>query len=464
MKKSEFKKLLADGYGSALLYLKSCKNPADYSRQTEYCCTHDTCFDMQCEGDRAVYLYDAIKIMGEEEHFKNVITDHMKKTGFSHAWWESMQELSLLVCFYNDGYTDVLDFMKELYEEIFKKLATGGKYTKNHCRDDGFEHLCITIAQINPSFYLKVIHDVGEYLVKYPESDMFSLDWFYYKFKNDLEKKERETLLEKIPSEYINAFSENFDYDFPRIKRKKDETNVPATCEELWEYINKESNIWNKERIARLFGMKADKEELIRLAKIIASEKDEEKKRLFLPAFKKTEFPLEPDIIYNMLGGASDGLKEELFYVMCKMSDERVKYYAKAEIDKLPENLENPYCEFLTAAFCAFLSKPEEGDFKYIFDKISFLEDRKMLDDFDRHALYGDIQTAIEKNPSRKAKDVLNFIYPRMKCAICRLNVIKTMSKCRCLSDEILKEASLDGYLETRKYAEKLLKRRKISV
>ena len=56
MKKSEFRQLLENGYGSALIFLKNCDSPMEYARQIEYCCTHNTCYDMQCEGDRVDYL------------------------------------------------------------------------------------------------------------------------------------------------------------------------------------------------------------------------------------------------------------------------------------------------------------------------------------------------------------------------------------------------------------------------
>ena len=96
MKKSKFQQLLADGYGSAIVFLKSTASPMDYARQIEYCCTHNTCFDMQSEGDRADYLFGAIRLTGQENYFLERIMRCLERK-HNLFDWECRQMLRIIV-------------------------------------------------------------------------------------------------------------------------------------------------------------------------------------------------------------------------------------------------------------------------------------------------------------------------------------------------------------------------------
>lgn len=180
MKKSDFRQLLGSGYGSALIFLKKCDDPMEYARQIEYCCTHNTCFDMQSEGDRADYLFEAICLTGQESYFLESI---MRRLEYERNLddWECQQMISILVLYRRKGYSGAAEFLDRLFERKLKELSTG-KMHPDRFRRDGFENLCTVLSDEDESYFMRTVKNVGKYLTEYPNSDMFSLDFFLYAF------------------------------------------------------------------------------------------------------------------------------------------------------------------------------------------------------------------------------------------------------------------------------------------
>ncbi|MDD6990585.1 MAG: hypothetical protein PUI48_02030 [Oscillospiraceae bacterium] len=458
MKKSDFRQLLGSGYGSALIFLKKCDDPMEYARQIEYCCTHNTCFDMQCEGDRADYLFEAICLTGQESHFLESIMRRLENERNLDDW-ECQQMISILVLYRRKGYSGAAEFLDRLFERKLKELSTG-KMHPDRCRRDGFENLCTVLSDEDESYFMRTVKNVGKYLTEYPNSDMFSLDYFYMRFLRDKGKEYSRKLLKDVPREYVKAFDNAF-YDpehflFRRYPKNKPEKRPRPSFDRLMECLNGDEDIGKKQLTTRLFAKSADEADLKRLAELMLSEKDGEKQLIMLGAFIFRPFPLDSGKLFSMYDSGSEELREKLFYVMCKISDneELVKKYAAKELSKLPDNADS---ELMAAALDAYVSKAKGEDVKYL---LSVLENA-VFDEGQLHMLYRDIEKAFRRYPTRRAKEILAYIYSRMSCTFCRYYVIKAMSKCRCLSDKILDEACYDANPDTRAYAEKLLARRK---
>lgn len=454
MKKSDFRQLLGSGYGSALIFLKNCNAPMEYARQIEYCCTHNTCFDMQCEGDRADYLFEAICLTGQESYFLESIMRRLENERNLDDW-ECQQMISILVLYRRKGYPAATEFLDRLYERKLSELSTGKKHP-NRYRRDGFENLCTVLSDEDESYFGRTVNNVGKYLTEYPNSDMFSLEYFYMRFLRDKGKEYSRKLLKDVPREYVKAFDNAF-YDpehflFRRYPKSKPAKLPPPSFDRLMECLNGDEDIRKKQLTTRLFAKAANEADLKRLAELMLSEKDGEKQLIMLGAFIFRPFPLDSDKLFRMFESGSEEMREKLFYVMCNITDneELVKKYAAEELSKLPKNADS---ELMAAALSAYVSKVKVQDAKYL---ISVLENTN-FDEHQLHMLYGEIEKAFRRYPTRKAKEILAYIYSRMSCTFCRYYVIKAMSKCRCLSDKILEEACYDANPDTRAYAEKLL-------
>ena len=80
MNKSQFKKAFMQGLGSAYIELKNISSRERYKEIILWCCLHNTCYDMQCEGGRGIYLYNAIKLYEDKSIFEDaIIKKFMKK-------------------------------------------------------------------------------------------------------------------------------------------------------------------------------------------------------------------------------------------------------------------------------------------------------------------------------------------------------------------------------------------------
>lgn len=454
MKKSKFQQLLADGYGSALVFLKSTASPMDYARQIEYCCTHNTCFDMQSEGDRADYLFGAICLTGQENYFLERIMRRLENESHLDDW-ECRQMIQLLVLYRRNGSPEAKSFLDSLYERKIRELSTG-RLHPNRYRRDGFENLCIVLSDEDESYFARTVSRIGRYLTEYPCSDMFSLDYFYMRFLDKNGKAYSRKLLENVPKEYVKAFDRAFyDSDFYWLSRSSRKKNAKRPCpsfERLTECLNGNENIEKKRMLTRIFAIFSDESELKRLAELMLSEKDEEKKLIMLDAFDVKPFPLDSGILFHMFDSGSKEVREALFYAMCNITDndELVKKYASEELSGAFEN-----SELAAAALNAYISKSGKNDAAYL---LSILKNG----DFDKcslHQLFGEIQKAYDRFPTRKARDILMYIYEHQSCTVCRYDLIRTMSKCRCLTDELLNEAVFDANPDTRAYAEKRLRK-----
>lgn len=458
MTKSEFRQLLASGYGSALIFLKKCNAPMEYACQIEYCCTHNTCFDMQCEGDRAEYLFEAICLTGQESYFLESIMRRLENERNLDDW-ECRQMIHILVLYRRKGYSGAAEFLDRLFERKMKELSTG-KQHPNRYRRDGFENLCTVLSDEDESYFVRTVKNVGKYLIEYPHSDMFSLEYFYMRFQRDKGKEYSRKLLKDVPREYVKAFDNAF-YDpdhflFVRYPKNKPAKRPRPSFDRLIECLNGDDDIRKKQLTTRLFAIAADETDMKRLAELMLSEEDGEKQLIMLEAFDVSPFPLDSGILFRMFDSGSEEMREKLFYAMCKISDneELVKKYAAEELSKLPENADS---ELMAAALDAYVSKARGQDVNYLLSILNNVN----FDEYQLHSLYGEIEKAFRRYPTRKAKEILTYIYPRMNCTICRYYLIKAMSKCRCLSDSILEEARFDANPDTRAYAEKLLARRK---
>lgn len=457
MKKSEFRQLLANGYGSALIFLKNCDSPMEYARQIEYCCTHNTCYDMQCEGDRADYLFEAICLTGQEPYFLESIMRRLEKERNLDDW-ECRQMISLLLLYWRKGYSEAAEFLDRLFERKLKELSTGKKHPDRY-RRDGFKDLCTVLSDEDESYFVRTVKNVGKYLTEYPDSDMFSLDYFYMRFLRDKGKGYSRKLLKDVPKEYVKAFDNAF-YDpehflFGRHPKNKPPKRPRPSFDRLIECLNGDEDIRKKHMMTRLFAIAADEADLRRLAELMLSEKDGEKQLIMLGAFISRPFPLDSGILFRMFDSGSEEMREKLFYAMCNITDneELVKKYAAKELSRLPENADS---ELMSAALSAYVSKARGQDVNYLLS----IPENVNFDEYQLHSLYGEIEKAFRRYPTRKARDILMYIYPRMSCTICRYYLIKAMSKCRCLSDNILEEACYDANPDTRAYARRISRRR----
>ena len=120
MTKKQFKHDFLRGLGSALLELKTCEKPMQYFDIVRYGCLHNTTYDMQCEGDRSWYLYQAAVIVGGDIILKDIIDKCSR--GFSDNWFFD-QLTSMLYHYAIDGSETARAALYDKYSHALKQLT-----------------------------------------------------------------------------------------------------------------------------------------------------------------------------------------------------------------------------------------------------------------------------------------------------------------------------------------------------
>ena len=120
MTKKDFKQDLLRGLGSALVELKASENPQRYYDIVLYACLHDTTYDMQSEGDRGYYLYQAAIIVGGSCILQEIIKSYSRN--FSD-YWLFVQLTSLLYHFAKSGNESARRMLEDKYKAILVRIC-----------------------------------------------------------------------------------------------------------------------------------------------------------------------------------------------------------------------------------------------------------------------------------------------------------------------------------------------------
>ena len=104
------------------------------------------------------------------------------------------------------------------------------------------------------------------------------------------------------------------------------------------------------------------------------------------------------------------------------------------------------------------------GGFAYRYDALGRIVSRAHDlggASFDRHLAYYSARDVFDLKTVRKSKDLLRYLYEVTFCSECRRYNLQAMAARRMLTDDLLRECLYDCNEDTRRYAARLLKRRK---
>ncbi|MDE7293039.1 MAG: hypothetical protein K2N72_01295 [Oscillospiraceae bacterium] len=442
LKKKEFKRLLANGYGNALRFLNCCDDPMQYAKIIAECCTTDTCFDMQCEGHRGAYLCDAVMLTGQPEYFADIVMERLSRRHCDH--WASFQMLELLVCIYyeeTDISPKIRNFLQDMYIKEFAR-CTSKSFSKVP-RTHFFEDLCnVLVDDIDSSYFERIVNDVGGYLLGHPNSDRFSLDWFFARCTDHGKKRSR---LKKADKACAEIFMKRFDLDY-REKHEPPPPPRPAFAELIAEPAGELSESENLQRTVnfRRAAHKADDEELLQLAKLTLSEKDEKEKYRMLCVFEKRPFPLGFEAVREMLESGSEKIKVKCAEAMGCFKEKEAEDFLRCN------------------GFLAYVQCAKRLDVPFMTGYRPELPD-KSGEKFDRadffHILWHNTEGR-QDCASRKYEQLRRYIYRNLNCTFCREYLVQLMVRSRDNCNDILRECRFDCNLDLRSYADRVLKRR----
>lgn len=445
----EFKRLLSMGFGNALRFLSRCYDPMQYADIIAGCITHDTCFDMQCEGDRGAYLCEAVMLTGKPEYFADIVMKRLDKS--INDSWECLQMTNFLVCLYRDCGSlqdKIYGFFDDLYiKEISRRRRKNFKYDGFR---DGFETLCISLFDIDRTYFERIVNDVGQIMYEHPKAHRFSLDWFFDHCTDGGKKRGR---LKKADPGYARIFTEAFDINWTAV-HEKSPTLDELLAGDRGEILQK-SDIFRSVRLRRA-AKTAGEDELRRAAEEAMAEKDEARKCFLLSVFTVRPFPTGLSAIMKMYGEGGEELREECLELMGQFPGDEAAAFALAEAVRQ----ENPV-DVRSAGLEAYVLTAMYVDFdilRQLSEELEACQEKQ-----NKNVLLHDLNMDFRKRPdkcSRNYEALRRYFYNELRCTCCRERIVRMMVKSRDGCSDILDECLCDCSLDLRRYAAAVIKRR----
>lgn len=415
--KRQFFNSLKRGTGEAYLIFQNNRN-IDFSESIIKAATTNYAYDQQCEGSRAVYIYQFIKKARQKNKIIEAVLTKLQeeKTGY----WSLDQMCDLAVLFFKAGHTEA-------------KTALYNRFDKNTL--EGYEFCgkaqLMEIDGING--ILKVAATLGRKILEENDSeDSYLIDSFQKKHKDvpvyaALAKASKK-------NEFIKAYHKSI------LKNKWTLSKRRKSIEFSYELV-KEKIASNTFRV--ISGDKANDlsvEDVEKLANDFLAEKSKSKQELYLRFFSKRKFPFNYHPILKIASGKNPPKTR-----LIEFSVNALKHFAGKDIRQLAlEKLKvekNPF-KYLNL----LVSNYKNGDNKLLTEIVN----RSDNDDFIHSIGFGYIDI-YEANKTKECRQPLEALYKKMNCGICRKTVIKILLDNNALSDTIRQEIKFDSNEEVRK-------------
>ncbi|HEY9059527.1 MAG TPA: hypothetical protein VIO64_03340 [Pseudobacteroides sp.] len=443
MTKGQFKEAFRRGLGSAYLELKNSKCPEEYKDIVLWCCLHNTCYDMQCEGSRGTYLYNAISLYEDKSFFEDAIIKNFEKKKLDT--WLFDQLCDLLYQFANDGSKHAREALYKKYDVLFTLLSRKRKIGSICSERDNFEWLCVWLTSLDGfRAFKRIVEQIGKFYINTTNPNIIFMDWFYSNAKNKFGKKRVDNYMHKnaAKSKSVAAFLneiESFGSEKPQVITQPSLKELLEACYE--------PSVYHGRGVAIRFSRTASLEELSELAKIAVTETNPEIKLKLLWAFRKKPFPLDESYVFELAKSDNESIRDVAFDMMSQLSSDRIHDYATFLIKGRKE---------VANSLSLLCRCYQPGDESLLVDGVKGLP--VSYNNGLWHGVYMDIEDLLKESSCRFELSMFMHMYKQTLCSSCRSSLVQTMYKRKILPVEVLEECLYDSYDDTRKFAAKKLR------
>ena len=125
--KNTFLNNIRRGLGKAYIELRDSNYKEEYLDTLIFACTHDCAYELIFEGPKSEYLYKLIKLYNDDiqNKIKDIIVNSLS---IKDSRGLVFQKLDLLMCYFKDGNTDILNNISNYYYKFIKKTIKWDKY------------------------------------------------------------------------------------------------------------------------------------------------------------------------------------------------------------------------------------------------------------------------------------------------------------------------------------------------
>ena len=449
MTTAQFKEAFRRGLGSAMIELRSSDNRDAYKVVILWCCLHNTCYDMQSEGDRSTYLYSAIDLFEDKAYFEYAIIKKYQQREIDTWLFEQLS--GLLYYFAANGSEAARDALYQRFEELIHRLP---RIRNEHTlREEGgqFEWLCVWLTSLDGFAAFKTIIDRVSIAFSKSKSPYFIMDWFYVNSAGKFGKKRVRAYMEKqaAKSSAMDEYWQEFHKTY--LFTRGDEKRQPPTLQEFvdacrenvekYGHDDKETNHFRLIGFTSIFARKATPEDLSAIANMVIAEDNIELKSLLFKVFCFTRFPLGEDYLFDLLNIGHEEIRDTAFMALEFFVSDAVRDFA---VRLLTKGKETP------DAIRLLCKNYREADEALLFSTIKKLP---ITLNGEWHGAQMAVLGLFERSSFIPKTNILVFMYRKTFCSHCRHSIVEILHKKKLLSEDILEECLYDSYDNTRELA-----------
>jgi hypothetical protein len=269
-----FKQAIRNGTGNAILLLK--ENPsADFDQYILEACTSNLAYDPQCEGSRSEYLFEILSLSREKGKIENEILNQLENPSKEH--WDTILLFDLAARLAKNGNENAKQTIYTRYG-INQKVKYDFVETEVLVTLDGLKGLEFAAQTQGKRIECDSTYWADDYLIEvckeyYPESSPKE-----YLEEQSQNNRHIKTFLSKITE--IESL------------RTKGETGGKRSLSQLLQLIEE------GKRVPIIAGKWLKDEEVLKVADLLLSEKNDKKIQSYLRLLCRTQYPLD---ISNLL-------------------------------------------------------------------------------------------------------------------------------------------------------------------
>ena len=190
MTQKQWKEALLRGQGRCIQALRA--EPEKYRRGVLWACRHEVAYDPQCEGSRALFVYELICTYPDPQPFLEAAMESLQKAR-SDGGWKVQYLAELLICFAADGHGAAEAALWEKYEVLYAKLLKKRTLPEGIFPErDDFHMLCVLLGHDRKAM-VRIAADIGRL---YRTKNIYDGDDFDWLFATGA-KRYRKTLQQK---------------------------------------------------------------------------------------------------------------------------------------------------------------------------------------------------------------------------------------------------------------------------
>ncbi len=440
MNKSQFKHDFLRGLGSALIELNSTCNPKQFREIVMYGCLHNTTYDMQCEGDRGWYLYQAAQLVEDKEAIESAVIH--KFIRYKYGDWLFVQFTSILHYFAKEGSENARAALYRKYDTILYELSSKKRMSDRiYCQRDMYDDLCIWLTSLDGwNMFKRVVQDVSELLLP-KDTDCFFSEWFYDNSKGKFSKVRVENYLLKQSkkSQFVRVYYEKSKEWDNHVYEK---SPVPTLDEFINLAFSKNVRIRG---LALSFSKNASREDLDKLAQLATRETHPEIKVNLLRPFRRVKYPFPTSVLFELSKSDDENLRDVAFDIMEKNPLPEYREFSLSLIDQKKDVVN-------AISLLARTFRPEDEPLLLGIVKSLPLT----YDDGNWHAAFMDVEDGIKYMRGKPKTDILEYLYRNTLCGSCRERIVRLMHKKKVLTNAILEECRFDSNSDIRTFANKI--------